>query len=432
MPAISSLACHAYYRVRVEGGRVPEDGPVLLVANHTNSLIDPAMMVVAAGRTVRFLAKAPLFNHKLIGWLVRAVGSVPVYRGADDPKLVSQNFESFRDVHAALADGYAIAIFPEGTSHSASHLQPLKTGAARIALGAAERTGRAFPIVPLGLVFRDRRTFRSSAHVIVGVSCAWDDLAKRGPRDKEAVRELMRRIETSMLEVTLNLHDWRDAQIVRCAERVWTAEFGPEAGPAPEISRLKQATDALGRLRLGADPAWRSVARELRAHDRVLQRLGLTPATLPANVSSSDATRWVLRRLPLLLVLPLAVLGLALFWLPRELTGWAASRASRAEGEDTVPTFRVLYGMVIFTVWFLALALAASFTLGALGGLAVFLSLPLIGFGALFVGESRRFSWVALRRFFVLRGQRDRIARLRQRQRRLANRLRELFAQSAS
>jgi 1-acyl-sn-glycerol-3-phosphate acyltransferase len=431
MPAISTLACHAYYRLRVEGGRVPEEGPVLLVANHTNSLIDPAMMVVAAERAVRFLAKAPLFKHRLIGWLVRAVGSVPVYRRSDDPRLVSQNFESFRDVHAALAEGYALAIFPEGTSHSAAHLQPLKTGAARIALGAAARTGRAFPIVPLGLVFRDRRTFRSSARVIVGASCAWDDLAARGPRDKEAVRELMRRIEASMREVTLNLHDWSDAQLVRCAERIWTAEFGRDAGASQEIDRLRHATEALGRLRLGTDPQWRTVVRELRAHDRVLQRLGLTPITLPVTVSSTDARRWVLRRLPLLLVLPLAALGLLLFWIPRELTGWAAGRASKSEGEDTVPTYRVLYGVVIFTAWFLVLAIAASFTLGALGGLLVFMSLPLIGFGALFVGESRQLSWVALRRFFVLRLQRERIAKLRVRQRRLAARLRELFERSA-
>ena len=427
MPVISTVACHSYYRIRVDGARVPKVGPVLLVANHTNSLIDPAMMVVAAERTVRFLAKAPLFNHPLIGWLVRAVGSVPVYRGADDPKLVSQNFESFRDVHAALAEGYAIAIFPEGTSHSASQLQPLKTGAARIALGAAEQTGRAFPIVPLGLVFRDRRTFRSSARVVIGASCAWDDLARCGPRDKEAVRELMRRIEASMRDVTLNLHDWSDAQLVNCAEQIWTSEFGADAAAAPHMLRLRLATEALGRLRLGADTGWRTLARELRAHDRVLQRLGLTPVTLMARPSPSDALRWVLRRLPLLVLFPLAVLGAALFWIPRECTAWLAGRAARSEGEDTVPTFRVLYGVVVFAVWFLALAVTASFLLGPLGGTLVFLSLPLIAFGALFVSESRRLSWVALRRFFVLRSHRERVAKLRIRQRALAGRLRTLF-----
>ena len=80
MPRISWLATRAYYRYSVGGARVPADGPVLLVANHNNSLMDPAFVVVAAQREVRFLAKAPLMTHPQIGWLVRAVGSIPVYR----------------------------------------------------------------------------------------------------------------------------------------------------------------------------------------------------------------------------------------------------------------------------------------------------------------------------------------------------------------
>jgi hypothetical protein len=92
-------------------------------------LVDPALVAWTAGRQVRFLAKAPLFTHPLIGWLVTAVGSVPVYRQQDDPRKVSQNVDSFRDVHRVLASGHVVGIFPEGISHSASRLAPLKTGA---------------------------------------------------------------------------------------------------------------------------------------------------------------------------------------------------------------------------------------------------------------------------------------------------------------
>ncbi|MFI5244804.1 MAG: 1-acyl-sn-glycerol-3-phosphate acyltransferase, partial [Gemmatimonadales bacterium] len=84
MPAISNLACRVYYRLTVGGARVSPDGPVLLVANHTNSLMDPPLVVVAAQRTVRFMAKSTLFTHPGISWLVKAVGSVPVYRQQDD------------------------------------------------------------------------------------------------------------------------------------------------------------------------------------------------------------------------------------------------------------------------------------------------------------------------------------------------------------
>ena len=115
------------------------------------SWLDVAFVVLASRRTVRFMTKAPLFDYPGIGWLVKAVGSVPVYRRQDDPKLVAQNLDVFRDVYKAIAQGYAVGIFPEGMSHSASRLQPLKTGAARIALGAAaELGGTSFPIVQIG------------------------------------------------------------------------------------------------------------------------------------------------------------------------------------------------------------------------------------------------------------------------------------------
>ncbi|MFI5245028.1 MAG: 1-acyl-sn-glycerol-3-phosphate acyltransferase, partial [Gemmatimonadales bacterium] len=427
LPAISNLACRVYYRLTVGGARVAPDGPVLLVANHTNSLMDPPLVVVAAKRKVRFMAKYTLFTHPGISWLVKAVGSVPVYRQQDDRKLVSQNFDSFRDVCSALAEGYAVGIFPEGVSHSASRLQPLKTGAARIALGAALKIGRAFPVVPMGLVFRDRRTFRSAAHVVVGDAFAWDDIAMRGPNDKEAVREMTRRIEASMRSVTLNLYDWADEQLVRCAERVWRAEFPVSTDARDEMERLRATTNALARLRLGEETRWRPLARALRAHDRMLERMGLTPRTLKEQVTSDVALRWTLSRIPQLAFVPVAAVGFALFWVPREVTAAVAEKLARTEGEDTVPTYRVLAGFVFFSIWFVLLAIVSSFFAGVWGGVVVLLALPFVALAALAVGESRRLTWDAVRRFFVLRLQRERVAELRERQSALAGQLRQLF-----
>ncbi len=118
LPRVASLATRTYYRLARAGERVPTRGPVLLVANHPNSLLDPALVSVAAERPVRFLAKAPLFTDRLVGWLVRGAGSIPVYRRQDDAAQVGRNEEMFAAVHAALADGAAVGIFPEGLSHS--------------------------------------------------------------------------------------------------------------------------------------------------------------------------------------------------------------------------------------------------------------------------------------------------------------------------
>ena len=70
MPIFSELATRAYYRVTVAGARIPAHGPVLIVANHNNSLVDPALVAATAERDVRFLAKSTLFTHPLIGWII--------------------------------------------------------------------------------------------------------------------------------------------------------------------------------------------------------------------------------------------------------------------------------------------------------------------------------------------------------------------------
>src|ERR687895_1167926 len=115
---VSSAALRVYYRLHRAGGIVPPNGPALLVANHPNSLLDPAMVALAARRPVRFLAKAPLFTDPLVGFLVRGAGSIPVYRKSDDPSQVSRNEEMFRAVYDALAQGSAVWKIPQGRSHS--------------------------------------------------------------------------------------------------------------------------------------------------------------------------------------------------------------------------------------------------------------------------------------------------------------------------
>ena len=128
------------------------------IRSYYDSLFDPVLVQVVARRPVRFLAKAPLFTDRRVGWLVRGAGAIPVYRASDDPALLDRNVDMFRAVHAALAGGDAVGIFPEGLSHSDPGLAPLRTGAARIALGV----GHAFPILPVGLVFRAKDVFRSA------------------------------------------------------------------------------------------------------------------------------------------------------------------------------------------------------------------------------------------------------------------------------
>ena len=131
-------AAGVFQTIEQVGGPIPT-GPVLVVANHPNSLLDPLVVFRVAGRPTRPLAKAPLFEQRMIGTMLRGLGGLPVYRAQDDPAQMHRNEETFRGAIDALRAGDAVQIYPEGKSHSDPSLAPMRTGAARIAIGAGCR-----------------------------------------------------------------------------------------------------------------------------------------------------------------------------------------------------------------------------------------------------------------------------------------------------
>lgn len=425
---VSRAATRVYYRLSIVGAdAVPHRGPVLLVANHPNSLLDPMLVVAAAHRPVRFLAKAPLFSDPLIGWAIRASGAIPVYRRQDDPDLTVQNVNMFEAVFDALATGAAIGIFPEGISHSEPSMAPLKTGAARIVLGARAHRGVAPTIIPIGVVLRNKETFRSRTHVVVGKPVEWTDLIDASDEDVEAVRSLTDRIEEGLRHVTVNLAAWEDRPLVECAEEIWVAEWSADRDPRERMERTNTITTILAAIReQPADPR-RELARDVRAHERALHQLRLRPSDLRADVSLRASVRWMTRRfyligIPALLV---SALGRLVFLVPYLATARLA-RIGRPL-PDQIATHKLLYGMGAYALWLALLTAVAAAWKGPLVGGAVLVSAPVIALAGRWLRERWRGAGRDIRRFFLLRGRRETVADLRERQHALALRLRAAY-----
>jgi glycerol-3-phosphate dehydrogenase (NAD(P)+) len=141
--AILQPAMQLYFRVsRVGREHVPAEGGVILAANH-RSFLDPFVIGTCVRRPVYFVAKRELFDNRLIGWILNALGAFPIRRGESD----AESMETARQI---LARGDVIVIFPEGTRIRTGALAKPKRGVGRLALESG------VPVVPVAVQGSER------------------------------------------------------------------------------------------------------------------------------------------------------------------------------------------------------------------------------------------------------------------------------------
>ena len=126
-----------YRRIEVVGAEhIPRSGPLIVAANHHNSVVDAMLVLAVFPRRLRTLAKRPLFHHPLIGPFLRLVGALPVHRRQKSGNNPTRNAALFAATTATLRAGGAVLVFPEGRTQPEPVLLALRTGTARMLLAA--------------------------------------------------------------------------------------------------------------------------------------------------------------------------------------------------------------------------------------------------------------------------------------------------------
>ncbi len=425
-----------YHKVDVVGlEKVPEGRPLVFVANHVNSLVDPALLLAYMPKLPRPLSTAELWKIPILKPFLRWAAAIPIYRRHVDGFSRDKNLHTFSRCHEVLAAGGAIVILPEGTSHNQPALVELRTGVSRIVLQAMERFGDlGIRVVPVGFTFEDRTRFRSD--VLVEVGEAIDPAAEYeayAERPREAVRALTDRIREALEGLTLNFPSWREADLIHRAAEVYQRP-SPGAPPAPLNQRVELRRTFIDAYR-ALKAVYREEVEEVKAtvddYGKELRRLRLRDELVVAEYRPREVLSFTVTSLWLVLIrLPLGLIG-AVLHLPAVLAVAVAVRLL-TKTQDRAMTHRVLSSMVFYSLTWVLLALAAGWQWGAGAAVVALVLGPLTGGFALRLYLRSALFFDRARAFMLMRGIRSqagrRLLELRRRAVAAIERLVELYS----
>ncbi len=407
---VVSLLLRNFFRLEpvVDPARaLSAEGPVIFVGNHPNGLVDPGLLFVLVDRHVTFLAKAPLFRLPVLGWILKGLDALPVFRKQDGGGDTSKNDSTLTASVDALVRGRAITLFPEGKSHSEPQLADLKTGCARIALDAVAK-GAKVRIVPIGITYREKNRFKSLVHVEVGATLEVTSFSKgQGSADADAVRGLTDAIAAGLSSITLNLEQWEDLPLVETAEALYALDKGDRAG---DIERQKAFARGLSLLRAEQPERFDALKAEVTSFRRRLDLVQVRPEELTFLYRPATVARFVFRNLVWLFGLPLFLAGMVVFfvpyWIPISLVV-----ATKPE-KDTESTVKVLTLLLLAPFWWALMVGLAWWWGGSVAGLVTLGAVPALALFTRWYLERRAAAFRDARVFFLFFSRRRLKARL--------------------
>jgi len=364
-----------YFRDIEVVGPVPDEHTQgrLLAANHVNALVDPILVLTSTHCPVSPIAKSTLWDIPGMRMLLDIAGAVPVVRRRDNPgKSAEDNDAIFARIAAHMGKGGNVLIFPEGTSHNEPHLVPLKTGAGRMLARAEAEGAKGLSVQAVALEFDARDIFRSRCLVLYGPVRALEDIPRTGKGLPEDITDVLRQ---DLSELLVEGPTWEARLLAGRVAELYAHEAGERS--LSNYNAIGRQVEEAHRLLSASEPE--TVAKATATVDAYysqLAELGLTD-DLVAYGERRVSTASPAHKLGLLLLTPLALLGLALYGVPYQLPR-AISRRIGGTG-DVASTYKLGLGLLVYPLW-LAVLLGLSVGLlpwpQALGAAALSLAAP--------------------------------------------------------
>jgi 1-acyl-sn-glycerol-3-phosphate acyltransferase len=413
-----------FRQIEITGkNRIPKTGPVIIVAKHSNSLVDGGFITTYLPRMPRMLAASTIWDYKPLVPLLNAAGVIPVFRRQDDRAGNARNRQALMTSRELLAAGGVLTLFPEGLSHDDPFIKPMKSGTARIALEAERHHGPLnITIIPVGLNFDAKSKFRSRVLMQIGEPLKTSDIIREyrqvsPPERAKYVQQLTKRIHEGLIAVSPSFDTWEEARMVGRVADIWGHQ---ELDPSTKFDFV-EAVELRRDFAQGyhwmrknhperAAEFWQMMAE----YEQLLSTAGLRDQQL---VATGPALTVVPRAiLKLVIQLPLSLIGTALNLIPLQI----AALIGNKNDADKRATWSIFSSVLVFpTIWVLQ-AIALGLISGQIlepvwgWGIGAFILLagPILGRISLTFHDIRRQLTHEVHAWFVLRTQKNLVEKL--------------------
>jgi glycerol-3-phosphate O-acyltransferase / dihydroxyacetone phosphate acyltransferase len=378
-----------YFKIRFRNLKnLPENGPALLLPNHTNAFIDPILIASNIPQRMNFFARSDAFRSKFSNWILRKFEIRPISRIQEGYSALKNNQdETFLEAQKLLENDRNIFIAPEGICIMEKRIRPFKKGPARIAFRYAEKhtTGKPLVCIPMGLNYSSASRFGSSVFVNVGEPVHVNPFLDNYKKDPvRAINEFTKLLENKLKDLVVHLNDKRFDELyegmVLLRRKDWMEEKGMDPDDLElEFKANKFFADALNKAAENDAGKLLGLDEKIRGYLNVVNYYGLRDHLLrPKNVSVMNVGGMSLDLLLLWIGLPVFILAAITCYVPYRLSYILAKEKKMAI--EFFASVSFLLGLLMYLFqYILMISLIAVFTSNVWIVLASMVIIPLLG-----------------------------------------------------
>lgn len=326
-------------------------GSQLANSSHFGGFTDPLVLIRAMDRVPRFIARDVIWNYPVVRSVLNWVGAIPVHKSEDGGP--SSNDQMFRSTYGALGEKDLVTIFPEGITVDDPRIAHIKTGSARIALGARATGVENIMLLSAGIHYENKAALRSKVFIDIGYPIDLDEwvslnIAPGEPQDasnRDAVVSLTTEMEQHLRWAAPDFEDWVTARNLSAAADVALRHAVGSKAPIGHGDR-----ERLARLLDDApDEQKKAVVETMEVYQTELDALGFSDEMFVTGLRTKWAFTWnIVKDIVVgLLLLPFAVVGLVVNAIPMTLV-WLIGRL-RVD-DAVMATMKPLGALFVFLI----------------------------------------------------------------------------------